>query len=245
MMIKASQSLSAAGLALAIAPALAHSQLRRDITVFEPATAINAAVCSPRFQDRGPAWARMLELREMERDPARALLSDLQDQVESDAAARPTDVELQYVLATVIGVRAEVEKGRSKVRAANAVYRQVAVVLALDPEHAGAQHLLGRLHAGVMRMDRITRFIATRLLGGGELSGASWEEARRLLESAVAGDPCIADHHYELARLYADRGEQSAARQQIEQMLRMGGSQTRDRVVVSRAMKLLEELASE
>jgi hypothetical protein len=61
-----------------------------------------------------------------------------------------------------------------------------------------------------MRLDRVTRFLATRLLGGGELRHASWDEARRLLESAERSEPCVPDHHFELARLYLERGEDEA-----------------------------------
>ena len=103
------------------------------------------------------------------------------------------------------------------------MYRRVRDVLRAEPTHPGAHHLLGRLHAAVLRMDGFTRFVATRLMGGGELAGASWDDARTSLEVAAAGAPCVPDHHYELARLYAERGEVEPAVHRLRDLLALAG----------------------
>ena len=46
---------------------------------------------------------------------------------------------------------------------------------------------------------------------GDALDGASWETAETLLEAAVQGDPCVPDHHFELARVYAHTGDVDGA----------------------------------
>lgn len=229
-------------LLIACTPRVAQAQMRSHVTLFELAPTIDLNICSAKAHERGPAWDAMLASRGMEDDEARHVLAALQDSLTVEAVARPTDVELQYVLATVIGVRTEVEGGRTKVRFASALHVQAEVVLSLNPNHPGAQHLLGRLHAAVMRMNRIKRFVATRVLGGGALAGASWEEAERLLEAAASGDPCIADHHYELALLYAERKNLGAARRQIDKMLRLTGSRPEAEAIVEKAVVLLEDL---
>lgn len=223
-------------------PRVAQGQVRSNITVFEVAPTVGRGICSVEAHDRGAGWNAMLASRDMEDDEARPLLDALQDSLTLEAAARPTDVELQYVLATVIGGRTEIEGGRTKIRFAKALHAQAGVVLSLNPNHPGAQHLLGRLHAAVMRMGRIKRFLATKVLGGGALASASWDEAQRLLEAAVSGDPCIADHHYELALLYAQRDDHDAANRQIREMLRLTGSQSEAQTVVAKAVALLEDL---
>ena len=81
-----------------------------------------------------------------------------------------------------------------------------------------------------------------KVLGGSELSGANWDEAQRLLEAAVAGDPCVADHHYELAQLHAARGEIARARDRLEQLLRLDLTASRNEVVIERAVVLLQQL---
>ena len=231
-------------LLIACTPRAAHPQVRSNVTVFEVVPAVRRDICSVEAHHRGPGWDAMLASRDMEDDEARPLLTALQDSLTLEAMARPTDVELQYVLATVIGGRTEIEGGRTKIRFAKALHAQAGVVLTLNPNHPGAQHLLGRLHAAVMRMNRIKRFLATRVLGGRALAGASWGEAQRLLEAAVSGDPCIADHHYELALLYADRDDHDAANRQIRKMLRLTGSRSEAQTIVAKAVALLEDLDS-
>ncbi|MCH2469777.1 MAG: hypothetical protein MK486_07160 [Gemmatimonadetes bacterium] len=92
----------------------------------------------------------------------------------------------------MIGGRTEIEGGHTKIGLAKALHAQEGAVLSLQPDHPGAQHLLGRLHAAIMRMNRVRRFLATKVLGRGALASASWQEAQRLLEAAASGDPCIA-----------------------------------------------------
>lgn len=193
---------------------------RLGVVAVAPVTGIEGR-CGSRTAAGHPSWRRILEVRSLSDEAARPLLAHLVDSLASEAEARPESVEAQYLLAVALGARADVEGGRTKIRVARALHDQLGVVFTLDPTHAGAQHLLGRLHAAVRRMDSVTRWLATRLLGGAELAGASWTDARALLESAVVGDPCIPDHHYELARLYVDLGEQTAARDRLESMLEL------------------------
>ena len=107
------------------------------------------------------------------------------------------------------------EHGRSKMSGAAQVRAQAERVLALDPTHPGASYMLGRIHASVLRMGGFKRFMAKQLFGGEALEGASWEAAQSLLEVAVRGAPCIPEHHFELARVYAQRGDAAAAAREI------------------------------
>ncbi|MDH3272285.1 MAG: hypothetical protein OEN56_13175, partial [Gemmatimonadota bacterium] len=99
-------------------------------------------------------------LVEAERE-ARAALSE-------EEASTPR----RFALAIVLGMRAEVEGGRTKVRAASELYEELVVILTAEPGHARARHMLGRLHAGVKRMGGVTRWLATNLLGGAVLKTA-------------------------------------------------------------------------
>lgn len=238
---------SRAGLVLMglLLPGPSAGQIRTRIVLLDslPITHINA--CSARVEARRAAWGPVFEAAAMEGNLARALLAAFQDSIADQVRDRPDDVELNYLLAAVIGTRAEVESGRNKVRLAKALHAQIQVVLTLDPGHAGAQHLLGRLHGAVLRMDWLTRFIATRLMGASELAGASWDQAQSLLEAGVTGEPCMADHHWELARLYADRGEWDLARDRIRQLFLLDPSSTRDLLVIEMATELLRELDSQ
>jgi len=178
----------------------------------------------------------------LERDAAKRSLRTLEDSLSAVAEARAADVELRWILAAVTGARAEVEGGRDQVEAAQAAHARAKEVLAIDPAHAGAKHLIGRLHLEVLRMSRIKRFLATKVLGGGELAGATWEEARALLEAGVVGDPCSPDRHYHLARLYSETGDAELARERLRAVLRMAPLSARDSVVVMRAAELMNAL---
>jgi hypothetical protein len=90
---------------------------------------------------------------------------------------------------------------------ASEVHEQAQRVLALDPEHAGANYMVGKIHASIRRLSGLKRFMAKTLFGGTLLDDASWEEAESRLTTAVRGDPCVPEHHFELARVYEHKGD--------------------------------------
>lgn len=152
------------------------------------------------------------------------------------------DVRAQYRLALALGLRADVEGGRTRVRLANELYTQLQTVLGMDPEHPEARHIFGRLHAGVMRMNRVTRFLATRLLGGGALRGASWEEAEAMLLAAERARPDVPDHHFELGRLYEDTDRAELAEVEARHVLDLKAGNAGEEMVQQRAGEMLERL---
>jgi hypothetical protein len=154
----------------------------------------------------------------------------------------PGSVERRYALAVVLGLEADREGGRAKVRAAAALYDQLKALLVMDPSHVGAHHLMGRLQAGVMRMDRVTRWLATHLLGGGILKGASWEAAEQNLAYAVAEAPAVPDYGYELAHLYEDTGRPGMALAEARRVLALDPSAALEPTVHAKAAALVTRL---
>ena len=146
-----------------------------------------------------------------DQDEAKGLYLDAEDEARRGVAARPDEVGTRFALAVVLGLRADVEGGRTKVRAAAALHEELTAILAMEPEHARARHMLGRLHAGVMRMNGVVRWVATRLLGGDVLDDASWGEAERHLAFAEERDPEMLGHHLQLANLYRDTDRSNLA----------------------------------
>ncbi|MDH5589886.1 MAG: hypothetical protein OEZ37_07545, partial [Gemmatimonadota bacterium] len=71
-------------------------------------------------------------------------------------ALQPEGIEGHYWLAASSGLTADIEGGRTKIRMADAAWKESSWVLERDSLHAGAHHLQGRLHAAVMRLGRIT-----------------------------------------------------------------------------------------
>jgi hypothetical protein len=154
--------------------------------------------------------------RELEEEQAKAALAGLEPAARRMAAEAPDDAAAQYRLAAVLGAQLDHASGESKMRGAAEVRAQAERVLELDQNHAGASYMLGRIHASIMRMSGFKRFMAKQLFGGSSLEGASWEKAHELLEVAVREDPCVPEHHFELARVYAHYGALERAERELE-----------------------------
>jgi hypothetical protein len=172
------------------------------------------------------------------------LLLAAEREARTGLAGAPGDVARRFGLAVVLGLKADREGGRTKVRAASQLHHELELILAVDPEHARARHMLGRLHAGVMRMNGVTRWIATNLLGGGTLKSARWAEAERHLEFAEAHAPEVFDHHFELARLYEDAGRLGDALAEARHITALQPRSDMERAVRQRTLELIAKLTA-
>jgi hypothetical protein len=210
------------------------------VKLFEPKPASMVTRCEGGGIWQDPVVEAVREVLALsDKEEARARLLAWQDTLGRVAKTRPDDPQAQFRLAVALGARAEVEGGATRVRVAKQLGSQVDVVLALNPAHPGALHLRGRLHAAVLRLDGVKRFVATRIMGAGELGAASWEEARANLEAAEAADPCMSEHHYELARLYDELGDAAGAAREIGHVLALPPRGAYDRSVLAKAQRLL------
>ncbi len=151
------------------------------------------------------------------------------------------DVGRRFALAVVLASRADIEGGRTQVRTAAEVHRELETILELDPQHARAHHLLGRLYAGVRRTSGITRWIATHLLGGGELKKATWEAAEEHLSFAEQQAPEVSGHHLQLAALYEDTDRLELALQELEHVFPWPVGSPIERAVWDEALEVKEE----
>ena len=172
-------------------------------------------------------------------DPA---LATLQDSVERVLNADPDDLDTRFLLASILGARSEVNHGQAKLEWAGAMEAEVRRILERSPEHPGARHLMGRLHAAVRRMSGLKRFLARTLFGGDVLAGGSWETAKAHLEAAERAAPCVPDHHYELARLYLDLEMPREAATELRHTLEIAGLRDDYGAVARKAMALLRDV---
>jgi tetratricopeptide (TPR) repeat protein len=155
------------------------------------------------------------------------------------AALVPDGVEGHYWVAASAGLLADVEGGRTKIRAAERAWQESERVLALDSLHAGAHHIQGRLNAAVMRLSWVKRTLAKHLLGAELLGRASWEEAERHLRLASELAPEEPVHHLELGVAYADLGRMEDARRAFEATLSAPSHRAADEAYKMRALELL------
>lgn len=175
-------------------------------------------------------------------DHGKALLKEAEIHARSAVQEHEADVGRRFALAVVLGLRADREGGRTKVRAASQLHEELEAILATDPEHARARHLLGRLHAGVLRMNRVTRWLATNVLGGDALKAATWEEAERNLRFAAEQVPEVGEHHLQLANLYRDTDRPDLALEEIEHVLALPADTPLAESTRAEALELREKL---
>lgn len=79
--------------------------------------------------------------------------------------------------------------------------------------------VLDKLNLEIMRLSRVTRWVARRFMGNPALKGSSWEQARYYLQRAVELEGDVMVYRLDLARLYQTRGEASRARAQLDTLL--------------------------
>lgn len=204
-------------------------------------------------EDRRPAWAvdgvpdavwMAVEaaMAATEKDRAKTLLREAETLARTAIAGYENDPGRRYALAVVLGLRADREGGKTKIGVASELRKQLDIVLGLEPEHAGAHHMLGRLNAGVLRMNRVTRWLATSLLGGEELRKATWPEAERHLVFAEARAPAVNDHHLQLAYLYRDTKRPALALVEVGHVLAMPFPSAIEKAVHDQALTLKRKL---
>jgi len=153
-------------------------------------------------------------------------------------AQDPDDMDARWWRVAVWGLRVDEESARGMVRYARAAYEDARWILERDPDHPGAHHVMGRLHAGILRVNRVVRFFAQRLVGDEELRNASWESAEGHLRRAVEGEPHALYHRIELILVLDDRGKAEEARAEYEAMMAMDDTDPMDPVVRQRARVL-------
>ena len=177
-------------------------------------------------------------------DQAKAILKDAEAHARIAVEGYEHDIGRRFALAVVLGRRADKEGGRTKIRVASQFHEELEAVLELAPEHPQARHLMGRLYAGVRRMGRLTRWIATNLLGGAELKQATWEAAEAHLLFAEQMQPVVSDYHLQLARLYHDTDRAELALQEVLHVLELPATTLSEISVRDQAIELESELMS-
>ena len=147
-----------------------------------------------------------------------SLLGSAQREAGRAVRLDPANARALFALGLVLANTALTRGLKARVRLAVEIRDLALRALAADATLDGAHHLLGRWNYEVMKLSGFERFIARNLLGAGGLGEASWAEARRHLERAVALDSTRIYHRLDLARIYLARKELPAARAQLRRI---------------------------
>ena len=176
-----------------------------------------------------------------DKDRRKEILKQAETHARAAGEGHSDDVGRRFALAVVLASRADVEGGRTQVRTAVEFQREIEAILEIDPQHARARHLLGRLYAGVRRTNRLTRWMATNLLGGGALKKATWQAAEEHLSFAEQQAPEVSGHHLQLAALYEDTDRLELALQELEHVFPWPVGSPIERAVWDEALEVKEE----
>lgn len=157
-------------------------------------------------------------------------------------AANPNGADGHFILAVALGRTALSVGARERVKYAAEIRTEALAAVRLEAMHAGALHVLGVWNAEIMRLSSFTRFAARKFLGGRVFEQASWPEAIRYMEAAVAADPQRITHRLDLAIIYADTGDKSRARSNCESVARMANTEFNDTRYKQECARLLGRL---
>jgi len=149
-------------------------------------------------------------------DERKTLYKNAEQYARRAVAANPNDAEGHFQLARAIGRNALTMGTRDRIKYAAEVREQALTALKMNPKHAGAQHVMGVWNAEVMRLNGFSRMIAKNFLGGKVFGEASWDNAQKYLEEAVALEPNRITHRLDLGAVYADRDQKDKAIEQYE-----------------------------
>ena len=152
-------------------------------------------------------------------------------------------VEGLYLLAAAEGRRALQERPRVIAQLAQEVWVLAQRVLVLEPGHAGAHNILGKVNFEVMTLGRVKRFIARLLVGDNTaLDSASWAEAERHQLASVKEAPFMILFRYELARTYLSLGRLAEAELQLREIMALPVRHPPDAVWQEESQRLLAQL---
>jgi hypothetical protein len=134
-------------------------------------------------------------------------------------ALNSADAQAHFALARALGRFALTQGVREQARLATEIRSEARAALAIQPDHAGAHHVLGLWHKTVMKLNGVQRLIARTFLGAKGMSEASWDQAVSHLEAAVRSEPNVMVHRLNLGRLYVERKRWDDAREQLQWVL--------------------------
>jgi tetratricopeptide (TPR) repeat protein len=157
-------------------------------------------------------------------------------------AANPNGADGHFMLAVALGRAALSVSSRERVKYAAEIRTAALAAVRIEPTHAGALHVLGVWNAEIMRLNSFTRFAARKFLGGKVFGEASWPEAIRYMEAAVAADPVRITHRLDLAMIYADTGDKAKARANCDAVAGMANTELNDTRYKQQCARLLTRL---
>ena len=152
----------------------------------------------------------------------------------------PGECDPHLSCAICLGKLTPLVGNKEAIEASHRIKAEAETAAKLNPKNDFAWHLLGRWHQQLAQIGGMTRALALIVYGG--LPSASYDEAVKYFQKAIALNPNRLIHYVELGRTYALMGRKAEARQFIEQGLAMTNRDRDDPETKERGRKTLQSL---
>ena len=162
------------------------------------------------------------------------------DYAQRAVALAPEDPEAQLSLAISYGKMLPLEETKQQIATSRLIKIAVDKVIALDPKNDLAWQVLGRWYLGIAEIGGVKRALAR--VAYGKLPTATYEDAARCFEKAIALNPNRLMHHIELGRTYAKMGKDAEARKLITKGLAMPETEKDDPEIKKLGREVLKKL---
>lgn len=152
----------------------------------------------------------------------------------------PKDSDPHLAVAICLGKLSPLLGNKGSIEASHKIKSEAGTAAKLNPKDDFAWHLLGRWNQELAQIGGLTRAVAMVVYGS--LPSASYNEAVKNFQKAIALNPNRLIHHVELGRTYALMGRKEEAKKFIEKGLAMSNRDRDDPETKERGRKTLQEL---
>lgn len=152
----------------------------------------------------------------------------------------PKESDPHLAVAICLGKLSPLVGNKESIEASHKIKTEAETAVKLNPKDDFAWHLLGRWNQELAQIGGMTRALAMIVYGA--LPKASYDDAVKCFEKAIALKPNRLIHYVELGRTYAFMGRKAEARKFIEKGLAMPNRDQDDPETKGRGRKTLQTL---
>ena len=152
----------------------------------------------------------------------------------------PGNCDPHLSVAICLGKLTPLVGNKEGIEASHKIKAEAETAAKLNPKNDFAWHLLGRWNQELAQIGGMTRALALIVYGG--LPSASYDDAVKYFQKAIALNPNRLIHYVELGRTYALMGRKAEAKKFIEQGLAMTNHDQDDPGTKERGRKTLQSL---
>lgn len=152
----------------------------------------------------------------------------------------PKEADPHLAVAICLGKLSPLVSNKEGIEASHKIKTEAEMATNLNPKDDFAWHMLGRWNQELAQIGGVTRAVAMIVYGA--LPSASYDEAVKCFEKAIALNPNRLLHYVELGRTYALMGRKEDAKKIIERGLAMPNHDRDDPETKERGRKTLKTL---